>query len=97
MRVNVYAEELTNRVEVVRTKADTGREFCGLRFFLESSEKLHHESGDDDASAVTFWVRSTAKGYGPGDEKRLVTLLETGILALLKLKETEAIGDSNTL
>lgn len=94
MRVNIYAEELTQRVKIVRTKADTGREFVGLRFFLESSDKLHHEDGDDDSSAVTFWVRSAAKGYTPGDEEFLVCLLEKGISDLLELHQDEAVGRS---
>jgi len=55
MRINVYAEELTDKVEQVETVADTGRKFFGVRFFLESSDKLHHTADDDDSSAVTFW------------------------------------------
>lgn len=57
MRINVYAEELPNerRVERVQTTADTGRTFFGARIFLESSEYLHDEPGDDDRSAITFW------------------------------------------
>ncbi len=70
MRVNVYAEEMTERVEIV-----TKGEFTGIRFYLElpvalatppaklgaqpgiahiSGPFLHH-AGDDDSSAVTFW------------------------------------------
>lgn len=56
MRVNVYNEEMTNEVEVVRKSAE-GRNFVGLRFYLKSHEDMyppHHQ--DDDRSAVTFWV-----------------------------------------
>jgi hypothetical protein len=63
MRVNVYAEEMTDRVEVVQKG-----EFTGVRFWLElpvtsnvlgkdvqiSGPFLHHP-GDDDSAAVTFW------------------------------------------
>ena len=59
MRVNVYAEEMTDRVEIVQKD-----KFTGVRFYLElpvtvSGEQfqgpfLHHE-GDDDSAAVTFW------------------------------------------
>lgn len=34
MRVNIYAEETTNRVEIV-TKEIDGNKFTGLRFYLE--------------------------------------------------------------
>ena len=34
MRVNVYAEEMTDRVEVV-TKEIDGHKFTGIRFYLE--------------------------------------------------------------
>lgn len=69
MRVNVYAEEMTQRVEIVQKG-----EFTGLRFYLElpvtvpvNDEKgnqvgntvyqgpFMHHPGDDDSAAVTFW------------------------------------------
>jgi len=34
MRVNVYAEELTNRIEII-SKEIEGETFTGLRFYLE--------------------------------------------------------------
>lgn len=34
MRVNVYAEEMTNRVEIISKEID-GHKFTGLRFYLE--------------------------------------------------------------
>lgn len=68
MRVNVYAEEITDRVEIITKRTEDG-EFTGVRFFLElpisvpSSGGHHvthrgpfiHRPGDDDSSAVTFW------------------------------------------
>jgi hypothetical protein len=76
MRVNVYAEELTTEVQMLTTVAATGTEFYGIRVFLESSDKLHfgesesteptlHDKpGDDDRSAITFWVPWTReKGH----------------------------------
>lgn len=62
MRVNIYAEELTDEFEVVTTEADNGRLFYGIRVYLESSEKLHHTKDDDDRSAITFWIPWTANG-----------------------------------
>lgn len=70
MRVNVYAEEMTDRIEVI-TKEIDGRHYTGLRIYLElpvtlpavndKGEPLQargpfiHRDGDDDSSAVTFW------------------------------------------
>jgi hypothetical protein len=63
MRVNVYAEELTDRIEI-EPKQIEGRTFVGLRFLLELPVTLDgkqvkgpfmHRPGDDDSSAVTFW------------------------------------------
>jgi hypothetical protein len=63
MRVNVYAEEMTDRVEIISKEID-GHRFTGLRLYLELPAtvdgKQHqapfmHRPGDDDSSAVTFW------------------------------------------
>ena len=63
MRVNVYAEEMTDRVEIVAKEID-GQRFTGLRFYLELPATVdgrqyrgpfQHRPGDDDSSAVTFW------------------------------------------
>lgn len=63
MRVNVYAEEITDRIEIV-SKQIGEETFTGCRFYLElpvtrgqvqvSGPFMHHK-GDDDSSAVTFW------------------------------------------
>ena len=34
MRVNVYAEEMTDRIEIIQKEID-GNKFTGLRFYLE--------------------------------------------------------------
>ena len=63
MRVNVYAEEMTERVEIISKDID-GQTFTGLRFYLELpvthgqltvQGPFIHREGDDDSSAVTFW------------------------------------------
>jgi len=63
MRVNVYAEELTDRFEIV-TKEIDGTMFTGVRIYLELPATVVgksykgpfiHRPGDDDSSAVTFW------------------------------------------
>jgi hypothetical protein len=64
MRVNVYAEEMTNRVELVHKEVG-GEVFTGVRFYLAlpvttpdgmqiSGPFMHHRE-DDDSAAVTFW------------------------------------------
>ncbi len=57
MRVNVYNEEITDRIELVKeTVEDTGETFYGVRFYLASPPELHRKNqGDDDAPSVTFW------------------------------------------
>lgn len=69
MRVNVYAEEITDRVEVIQKG-----EFTGVRFWLALPVTMRipsdipgetmisqvrgpfmHHPGDDDSAAVTFW------------------------------------------
>jgi hypothetical protein len=71
VRVNVYAEEMTERVEIICKEID-GHRFTGLRFYLELPCNLYnartggytadsvrgpfiHRPGDDDSAAVTFW------------------------------------------
>lgn len=69
MRVNVYAEEMTDRVEIIEKTTADGT-FTGLRFYLELPVTLPasvgtghmiykgpfmHREGDDDSAAVTFW------------------------------------------
>jgi len=69
MRVNVYAEEMTDRVEIIAKEID-GHSFTGLRFYLElpatvngenvSGPFIHHP-GDDDSGAVTFWGKQNLR------------------------------------
>jgi hypothetical protein len=77
MRVNVYAQEITERVDVVEARAEnTGANFIGVRFYLDSPDSLKPpKHPDDDSSAVTFWVKSGKRGFKFGDEKQLVELL----------------------
>lgn len=74
MRINVYAEELTERVEIVEKEVD-GKHFYGIRLYLylptsimgKPPDEQHysgknirgpfiHHEGDDDSSAITFWI-----------------------------------------
>ena len=63
MRVNVYSEEMSDRVEII-SKEINGQKFTGLRIYLELPATVDgkqyqgpfmHGPGDDDSSAVTFW------------------------------------------
>lgn len=64
MRINVYAEEMTDKVELV-VKEVEGREYAAIRFWLELPATgpdgtqhrgpFMHRPGDNDSSAVTFW------------------------------------------
>lgn len=60
MRINVYAEELTEETQLVTKVVDAGtpqeRTFYGIRLFLASPPELHYSEDDDDRSAITFWV-----------------------------------------
>ncbi len=71
MRVNIYAEEITDRVELV-TKTNSEGTFTGIRFYLELPVTQQetgaqvrgpflHREGDDDSSAVTFWGKRDLK------------------------------------
>ena len=71
MRINVYSEELTERVELrEKTAGNTGAHFFGLHFYLLSPGKLHHDEKDDDTSAVILWSDS---------RERLLALLNKAI------------------
>jgi hypothetical protein len=63
MRINVYSQELltdgTNDVTVVEAShltADTGVVYSYVRQYLHSSQRLHDHEGDDDRSAITWWL-----------------------------------------
>jgi len=59
MRINVYNEELTERIEVVQKRAaNTKAAFYGLHFYLHSPKQLHSGKDDDDQSAVILWKKS---------------------------------------
>jgi hypothetical protein len=71
MRINVYSQELTPEVQVDAKESNTGTVYRAVRLMLHSSPMLHHpeqqriEDGrvlpaDDDRSAITFWLPSSA-------------------------------------
>ena len=57
MRVNIYSQELTEEVELIRQESNTEVVYSAVRMILHSSPLLHHPpESDDDRSAVTFWL-----------------------------------------
>lgn len=56
MRINVYSQELTNEVQVIEKRSNTGLVYSAVQLVLHSSDRLHHPPQDDDRSAVTFWL-----------------------------------------
>ena len=93
MRVNVYAEELTDRPAEHVTK-DMGMDpllggvtFHAVRLYL--GFPFIHREGDDDSSAITFWVPWTKKGGHDFD--RLISALR-GMASVLEMARDEAEG-----
>ena len=69
MRVNIYAEEMTNRIEIVEKEIE-GQKFTGVRFYLylpvtydnkQISGPFLHRKDDDDSSAITFWGKRSLR------------------------------------
>ena len=56
MRVNVYSQELTDEVQTIQKKSNTGLTYSAVMLMLHSSSRLHHPPNDDDRSAVVFWL-----------------------------------------
>lgn len=61
MRINVYSQELTKEVSIVRKTDERGNVHFGVRMFLASHLVLHNTPADDDRSAVTFWVPNAGR------------------------------------
>jgi len=59
MRVNVYEDEIRDRVEptVKFPKNAPAVKFVGIQFFV--GHDVNHTPGDDDTSAVVFWSTTT--------------------------------------
>lgn len=85
MRVNVYDHELTDRVEVATAHADnTGQDFFGVRIYI--GPVIMHEPGDDDSSAVTYWIPWSRRA---GHDLTLLRSAFTKALATLDLIEAQ--------
>lgn len=85
MRVNVYAEEITNRVEIVEKNGFTGVRFYTYLPVTDPDGNHHigpfkHGPNDDDSSAVTFWGKANLERV----LKKALALLEEHHLASWK-------------
>jgi hypothetical protein len=60
VRINIYSQELIldgdRPLELITQEADTNVVYSGVRIYLKSPEALHDRPGDDDRSAITFWL-----------------------------------------
>lgn len=56
MRINVYSQELTPEVKLIRKESNTDVPYHAAQLMLHSSERLHHPPEDDDRSAISFWL-----------------------------------------
>ena len=95
MRINVYAEEMTSRVELVVKPEVVGADgapvtFYGIRLYLASPPELHRTEHDDDASAITFWFRTVREALAMREQFLAGT--EIAALALMKLSQASAPG-----
>lgn len=92
MRVNVYAQEISERVEIVEKRGENGEKFYGVRIYTElpvttplpgkggvhqvKGPFIHHD-GDDDSAAVTFWSLSRTKRVLEKAVKQINEFLES--------------------
>lgn len=109
MRVNIYAEEMTDRVEIIRKTID-GEDFTGIRFYLylpvtkcpagpsdAPMEQLRgpfiHRPGDDDSSAITFWGKNDLRDV----LKTALAMLEDYYETRDELKELQVAAQKTAL
>lgn len=82
MRINIYAEELTQETEIITKEVD-GRKFFAVRLFLKSAKELHYTKQDDDRSAITFWVPWYDGDNHPHDLNNVMLALHNASASLL--------------
>lgn len=70
MRVNIYAEELTNRVEVISKEID-GRTYNAVRFYMELPCTIQRSATDMCGDPIGKPVAQNVRGpfmHRPGDD-----------------------------
>lgn len=93
MRINVYGEEITNEVEIIRQRDNKDKVFYGVRFYLESPGSLSRTPPDDDRSAVTFWIPQAPSGKH--QVNWFHSIFETATAKIEELKKTMIEGWSD--
>ncbi len=67
MRINIYNDDLSDRIAFLDDKVVKGSRFYGVRFYLG---KPNEDSSEDESNAVTFWA---------SDMNRLREIFETAL------------------
>lgn len=66
MRINVYSQELTKEVSIVSKTDERGTVHRGVRIYFDGSPRLNNRPGDDDRSAITYWLPHDGS-FTPGE------------------------------
>jgi hypothetical protein len=72
MRVNVYAEEMTDRLELI-SKTINDRTYTGLRFYLELPVTVPYEAGSGHLAGYHPPVKGPFMHLGEDDDSAAVT------------------------
>lgn len=98
MRVNVYAEEMTDRVEII-SKEIEGQTFTGLRLYLELPASYHVNQGHPLVPAKSTDTKQANHLQAPfihhpgDDDSGAVTFWGKRDLRLVLRKMIEALDD----
>jgi hypothetical protein len=95
MRINVYSQELLlddaspsnpmcgRELELIAQTADSGDVYSAVRMFLKSPMELHDWPGDDDRSAITFWLPKT------WERRRILAMLFRNMASYVEMAPAE--------
>lgn len=72
MRVNIYAEEMTDRIQIISKNID-GQEFTGLRFYLELPVTTYKPVGNAHDGDVPYQIRGPFIHHLGDDDSAAVT------------------------
>jgi hypothetical protein len=103
MRVNVYAEEMTERVEIIAKEID-GQKFTGLRLYLElpATETLHTVGNHEHVEETTTRQVRGPFMHRPGDDDSAAVTFWgkrdlRGVLRLMLTKLDEHYGNRSPM
>lgn len=72
MRVNIYAEEMTDRIEII-TKEIDGNNFTAVRFYLELPVTTYRRVGNDSDGDVPYQLNGPFIHRKGDDDSSAVT------------------------